>query len=128
ETMGAHQRIEASFAGMTERRMADVMNESERFGKISVQAKSLRNGASDLRDFESVGEAIAKVIGVTRGEDLRFGFEAAKRTCVDDAVAIAGVFPAIRMRGFGIAAAARGGFLHGPRDKRGVAFDGCSLG
>ena len=41
------------------------------------------------------------MVGIARGEDLRFGFEAAKGARVNDAVAVAGVGGAIGMVGFG---------------------------
>src|SRR5437762_10761101 len=36
----AHQFVELAFAGMAERGMADVVNESERLGKLGVQPRS----------------------------------------------------------------------------------------
>jgi len=49
-----------------------------------------------------VRQAIAEVIGNDRGEDLRLGFQTAKGTGMDDAVAIALKWIAIRMFGLGI--------------------------
>ena len=124
--MPAHQRIEAAFSGMAERRMANVVNKRESFREIGIQAERFRNGARDLRDLERVRQAVAEMIGITSGEDLRFGFEAAKSARMNDAVAVARVFPAIGVRRFGVTAATRLGFLHGPGDERGVALDDCS--
>ena len=59
-----------------------------------------------MRDFQRVREAVAEVIGITGGEDLRFGLEPAKSTRVNDAVAIACVLGAIRMARFVVAATA----------------------
>jgi hypothetical protein len=47
-----------------------------------------------------VREAIAKVIGKARGEDLRFGFQAAKSPGMNDAVAVARKLTAIGVRRF----------------------------
>ena len=48
----AHGDVERFFAGMAERRMADVVNQSERLDQIHVQAELSGDGAGDLRDFE----------------------------------------------------------------------------
>ena len=39
-------------------------------------------------DFERVRQAVAKMVGIARGEDLGFGFQAAKSARVNDAVAV----------------------------------------
>src|SRR5580692_4571898 len=70
-----HAQIELLFARMAEGRMADVVRERERFCEIGVLLQSISDGAGYLRDFQGVGKAIAEVIRVARGEDLRFGFE-----------------------------------------------------
>ncbi len=75
--------------------------------------QSAGDGAGHLRDFESVGETIAEVIGVARGEDLRFGFEAAEGAGMDHAVAVARVIVAIGMLRLREAAAARAAHVHG---------------
>ena len=64
------------------------------------------DGAGDLRDFERVGEAVAEMVGVAAGEDLRLGFEAAEGAGVDDAVAVALKVVAVGMRRFREAASA----------------------
>ena len=97
--MGAHELVELVFAGVAERRMTDVVDERESFGEIRIEAKSRGNRASDLRNLESVREPIAKMIGVTDGEDLRLGLEAAEGARVDDAVAVARVHATVGMRG-----------------------------
>jgi len=104
--VGAHEFVEFLLAGVAEGRMPDVMDESESFGKIRVEAERGGNRASDLRNFQSMREPIAKMIGVADGEDLRLGFEAAEGARMNDAVAVPRVFVAVRMRWFRIAAAA----------------------
>jgi len=103
---GTHEFVEFLFAGVAERGMADIVDKSERLGKVRVEAEGRGNCASDLRNFQSVGEPIAKVIGVTNGEHLRLGFEAAEGTRMNDAVAVARVFGTVRMRWFRVAASA----------------------
>ena len=109
----AHAEVELLFTGVAEGRMADVVSQGQRFGKIGIQIQSAGNGARHLRDFESVSEAIAEVIGVAGGEDLRFGFEAAEGARMDDAVAVAGVIVAVRMLRLGVATAASAAHVHG---------------
>ena len=113
--VGAHELVEFAFPGVAKGRMADVVDESKGFGELAVEAKRGRDGAGDLCDFEGVGKAIAEVIGIARGEDLRFGFQASKGARVNDAIAVARVLAAIRVAGFGISAAARDFFAHGQR-------------
>ena len=86
--------------------MADVVDEGESFGEIDVEVEGSGDGARDLRDFEGVGEAVAEVVGVAAGEDLRLGFETAKGAGVDDAVAVALKVVAVGMRRLGEAASA----------------------
>lgn len=74
------------------------MDEGESLGEIHVEAEGGGDRAGDLRNFQSMRKPIAKVIGVTDGEDLRFGFEAAEGTRMNDAVAVARVFGTVGMR------------------------------
>ena len=53
-----------------------------------------------------MGEAVAEVVGVAAGEDLRLGFEAAEGAGVNDAVAVALEVVAVGMRRLGEAASA----------------------
>ncbi len=98
--------FERFLAGVAEGRMADVVDQSQGLGEIDVEAQRSGDGAGDLRDFEGVGEAVAEVVGVAAGEDLRLGFQAAESAGVNDAVAVALEIVAVGMRGFGEAASA----------------------
>jgi len=118
-TAGGHELIELFLSGVAKRGMADVVSEGKGFDEFGVEVESAGDGAGDLNDFESVGEAIAKVIGETSGEDLGFGFETAESAGMNDAIAITRVFGAIGMRGFRHAASAGSGRVHGPRGQRG---------
>jgi hypothetical protein len=120
----AHQFVELSFAGVTEWRVADVVNEGESLGELGVQAERGGNGAGDLRDFERMRQAIAEMIGIARGEDLSLGFETAECAGMDDAVAVARVVTAVGMRGLRIAPAARLLGAHCPGSKSGNSIDG----
>ncbi len=93
--------------------MADIVRQRERFGEIGVQMQRAGDCAGHLRDFQSVREAIAEVIGVARGEYLGLGFEAAESTRMDDAVPVARVIVAIGMLRLREAAAASAAHVHG---------------
>ena len=87
--MGGEAQIERTFAGMTERRMAEVVGERAGLGEILFEAQSARQRARDLGDFEGMGEARAVMVALVVDEHLRLVGEAAERGGMDDAVAIA---------------------------------------
>lgn len=91
---------------MSERRMTDVVHEGERFDQISIKPEFCRNRARNLRDFDSVSQAVAEMVGVAASKYLRFCFEAAKGARVHDAVAVALKFVSVRMRQLGKATSA----------------------
>src|ERR1700730_8345777 len=103
--MSVHQFIEFMFAGMAEWRMANVVNKGESFHKRCVQSESIRDGTGDLGNLDGVRQAITKMIGETHGKNLGFGFQAAKGARVHNAIAVANVIAAVRMRRLRIAAA-----------------------
>src|SRR5258708_12188620 len=88
---------------MAERGMADVVNESERFGKLGVQSQRGGDRAGNLCDLQRVRQSIAEMVRVARGENLRLGFQAAKSARMNDAVAVTRVGTAVRMGRLGIA-------------------------
>ena len=109
----AHTQIQLLFAGVAKRRMADVVNQRERFGEIGIQTQGAGDRTRDLRYFQRVRQAVAKMIGEAGGENLRLSFEPAESSRMDDAVAVACVIIAIRMLWFRVAAAARVAHVHG---------------
>jgi hypothetical protein len=64
------------------------------------------DGTRDLRDFDGVGQAIAKVVGVAAGENLGLRFQTAEGAGVNDSVAVALKIVAVGMGRFGMAASA----------------------
>jgi hypothetical protein len=110
--MFAHAQVELFFSGVAEGRVTNIVDQREGFGEIGIELQSAGDGAGDLRDFECVSEAIAKMIGVTRGEDLRLGFQSAKGAGMDYAIAIARIIVAIGMLRFRVTAAARTLHVH----------------
>src|SRR5712664_2536951 len=123
-TVRAHQFVKLSLAGVAEGRMANVVNESESFGELGVQAQSGSDGARDLRDFKSVRQAVAKVVRIERGENLRLGFETPEGSRVNDAVAISRISAAVGMVRLRVAPSTGISRAHGPRSRGGNSFDG----
>src|ERR1017187_4734192 len=106
EAVLAHGGVEGLFSGMAEGRVADVVDQGEGFGEIDVEAEGSGDGAGDLRDFESVGEAVAEVVGVAAGGDLGLGFETAEGAGVNYSVAVALKIIAVGVGRLGEAASA----------------------
>src|ERR1700733_4313717 len=102
----AHSEIELLFARVAEGRVSDIVDESERFGQASVEPQGVGNCARNLSYLDGMGQAIAKMVGVASGENLRLGFQTAKGARVNYAIAIASVVVAVRMLRFGKAAPA----------------------
>ena len=82
------RRIERILARMAERRMAEVMRKAQRFGEVLVEAQRASDGASDLRDFETVGEANAEMVAVGGDEHLGLVSQPPKGDRMDDPVAV----------------------------------------
>src|SRR6266851_10102547 len=64
------------------------------------------------------------MVRITRGENLRLGFQATKSAGMDDAIAVTRVGAAVRMRRFGITPAAGLFRAHRPGSRSGNWFDG----
>jgi hypothetical protein len=95
---------------MAERGVPEIVSKRQRFGKIDVEIECSGDGARDLRHFDGVRQAVAKMVGIAAGEDLSFIDEAAKSASVDDTVAVALKMISIGMRRLRKAAPA--GLLH----------------
>ena len=80
--------VEGALAGVTERGMADVMDEGESFGQIFVEPQGSSGGAGDLGDLDGVGEAAAEVVGGAAGEDLGFACKTTEGACLHNAFSI----------------------------------------
>jgi hypothetical protein len=99
EATGAgHGGIECALAGMTERRMAEIVGECQGFGQIFIDAKGPGNRPGDLRDLKTVGQARAVVIALVIDEHLGLVVKPPEGHRVQDAVAIARVRRSRRAR------------------------------
>src|SRR5258706_1114676 len=65
-----HGLVERIFAGMSERGVAEIVRERNRFDKVLVEKKSASKGPGDLGDLEAMGEPGAVVIALVIDEDL----------------------------------------------------------
>jgi len=104
EAVDTEGGVEGLFSGVAEGRVADVVDQGERFGERRIEAESGGEGSSDLGDFKGVGEAAAGVVAfrAAAGEDLGLAGQPAEGAGVQDAGAIAGEGCAIGMRRFGV--------------------------
>jgi hypothetical protein len=62
QTMTAQALIQGALSCMTERRMADIVNQRQGFGKILIQTQRNSSGAGNLSNFDRMSQATAKVI------------------------------------------------------------------
>src|SRR3990167_2685868 len=92
---------------MAERRMSQIMRQGDGLGQVLVKRKRAGNRASDLRHFDRMRQARAEQIALVVDENLSLVFETAERGAMDDAVAVALVFGAVRGCGFRILSPAR---------------------
>src|SRR5580704_12626565 len=118
-----HQLIQLPLSRVTERWMPDVMHQRQRFDQLRVQPERGSDCACNLRYLECVSQPVAKMIRETRGENLRFRFQPAKRARVYDAIAVPRIFASISMRCIRIAPASRLIRVHGPRRESGKTID-----
>ncbi len=86
--IGQQHRIERVFAGMAERRVAEIMHQRHAFSQILVQLQRAGQSAGDLRHLNGVGKPRAVMVSVGADEDLRLVLQAAKGCRVDDAVPV----------------------------------------
>src|SRR5579871_4702594 len=57
-----HQLIQFSLPGMAKRRMANVVDQGQRFRQIGIQAERASNSSGNLSDFKRVGQPIAEMV------------------------------------------------------------------
>src|SRR6185503_7094966 len=73
-----HRPVEGALAGMSERRMAEVMGERERLGEVLVEGQAAGDGARDLYHLEGMGQPSAEMIALVVKEDLGLVLEPPK--------------------------------------------------
>jgi len=100
----AHGGVQGFFSSVPEGRVAEVVDKGECFGEIHVEAKGSGDGAGDLSNLKRVSQAVAEVIAVAAGENLRLGLKAAEGARMDDAVSVPLKVVAVGVLRFGEAA------------------------
>jgi hypothetical protein len=83
-----HLPVQLILAGMRKRRMADIMNQRQRFRQIFIEPERTSRRTGNLRHFNGVRQPIAEVIGKARCEDLRLVFQPPERTCMHNTIPV----------------------------------------
>jgi hypothetical protein len=97
--------IKSALAGMTERRVTEVVRQRQRLGEILVQSERTGERAGNLRDLKRVCQSRAIVIALVIDEDLRLVRQPSKSRGMDDSVAVAPEGVAARARRLLVASA-----------------------
>ena len=74
---------------MAERRVAEVVRQRQRLGKILIEPERARQRAGDLGDLQRMGQPGAEMIALMEDEDLGLVCEPPEGGRVNDAVAVA---------------------------------------
>ncbi len=82
------------------------MHQGQSLGEVVVESELSGDGTRNLRDFNGMSQAVAKMIGVPAREDLGLRFEAPERASMDDAVTIPLKVISVEVRGLGMPASA----------------------
>ena len=88
----------ASWPGVAERRVAEVVGQADGLGQHLVELERARDGARDLRDLERMRQAGAVQVALVVDEDLGLVHQPAERGGMHDAVAVALVFGPVGRR------------------------------
>src|SRR5262245_55923687 len=84
-----HAEVERVLSGVTERRVAEVVRQRDRFREVFVKAKLPRNGSADLCDFQTVRQPRAGVVVGDGREDLRLAHQPPEGRRVDYSLSVA---------------------------------------
>ena len=115
--------IERSFAGVAERRMAEIVRQRQRLGEVLVEPERARQRTGDLGDFEGMGQSGPVVVALMIDEHLRLVRQPAEGAGMDDAVAVAPEGVAGRARRLGKAPAPAFGWIGGINGTFAPGFD-----
>ena len=64
KSMLPHGRVERFFSRVAEGRMADVVDQGQRFDQIRVEAELRGDGARNLGDLDGVRQSITEMVGI----------------------------------------------------------------
>ncbi len=116
----AHAGIQRVLAGVTERRMAEVVRQADCLDQRFVEMQSTGYRAGNLRNFQRMGQARPVQVAFMIHKHLGFVNETTEGRGVNDTVAVALELAAITSRGFRVAPATTGFFLRRVRFQRQV--------
>ncbi len=102
------QFVQRILAGMAKRGMPEIVGQRDRFGEILVKSKHTADAPCNLGNFDAMGKARTEQVAFMVYEYLRFVFEPAKSSGVDDAIAVTLEFSTHRRRRLCMATPARG--------------------
>src|SRR5438067_13454070 len=84
-----HAPVQGRLARMAERRMTEVMGQSDRLSQVFVKPQPPRDRPANLSDFQRVRQPSAVVVVRLIDEDLRLIHQPTKSRGVNDAIAVA---------------------------------------
>ncbi len=97
-----HLPVQRLLSGVRERRVPNIVRQSQRLGQVLVQFQCMSQRARNLRHFDGMGKPVAKMIRKSRREYLRLGLQTPESTGVDYPIAIALKLVAVSVRRFRI--------------------------
>ena len=103
---------------MSERRVADVVQQGHRFDQVLIEPQCAPNRPSQGSDFVGMGQACSVVISHIARENLHLSAQSAESGTVQDAITIALKWAAIVMLRLGMLAPGRLCGEHGKRCKQ----------
>src|SRR2546423_3280327 len=103
----AHAFRQHFLTGMAERRVTEIMRESNGLGQIFIQAQRPRDGATNRGDLNRMSQSRAQMVPGAVEKNLRLVFQAAKSARMNDASAITLKFGAIGVTQLGKLPASR---------------------
>ena len=86
---GCHHFLQGVLAGVSERRMSEIVRQRQGLAQILIETKRAANRTRDLRNFEAMGQASPEEIALVIDENLGLVFEPAERGGMNDPVAVA---------------------------------------
>ncbi len=84
-----HQPVERDLAGVSKRRVSEVVRQADGLDQVLVGAQRPGQGAADLRHLQRMGESGAEIVALVVDEYLRLVFQAAEGGRVQNPIAVA---------------------------------------
>ena len=101
-----HQHVEHVFAGVPERRVPQIVGQTDGFGEVFIAAQPAGQGSAELGHLNRMGQTRAIVIAFIEDKDLCLIHQPPKRGRMYDPVAVARESGSCGRFRFGISSAA----------------------